>query len=102
MLVDGELVCPATPCDRAVPRGRHTVEFQKERYHPASRLVELDGTSIREVLRPRFALLSVRTSVEGLSIAINGQVVGAIQAENWRAWDFAIVDDAGSEVARIT
>ena len=25
-----------------------------------------------------------------------------IQAENWRAWDFAIVDAAGTEVARIT
>ena len=32
----------------------------------------------------------------------NGQVVGAIQAENWRAWNFAIVDAAGTEVARIT
>ena len=32
----------------------------------------------------------------------NGQLVGAIQAENWRAWDFAITDAAGTEVARIT
>jgi uncharacterized protein YxjI len=32
----------------------------------------------------------------------NGQVVGAIQAENWRAWDFAITDAAGTEIARIT
>ena len=31
-----------------------------------------------------------------------GQVVGAIQAENWRAWDFALIDAAGTEVARIT
>lgn len=35
-------------------------------------------------------------------LVANGQVVGAIQAENWRAWDFAIVDSAGTEVARIT
>jgi uncharacterized protein YxjI len=35
-------------------------------------------------------------------LVVNGQVVGAIQAENWRAWDFAIVDAAGTEVARIT
>jgi uncharacterized protein YxjI len=35
-------------------------------------------------------------------LVTNGQVVGAIQAENWRAWDFAIVDAAGTEVARIT
>jgi Scramblase/Protein of unknown function (DUF2510) len=32
----------------------------------------------------------------------NGHPVGAIKAENWRAWDFAIVDHAGLEVARIT
>ncbi|MFK4145023.1 phospholipid scramblase-related protein [Streptomyces sp. NPDC004065] len=32
----------------------------------------------------------------------NGQQVGAIKAENWRAWNFAIVDHAGNEVARIT
>ncbi|MCL3992697.1 MULTISPECIES: phospholipid scramblase-related protein [Streptomyces] len=32
----------------------------------------------------------------------NGQQVGAIKAENWRAWNFAIVDHADNEVARIT
>ncbi|MGY1802705.1 phospholipid scramblase-related protein [Blastococcus sp. SYSU D00922] len=35
-------------------------------------------------------------------LVANGQLVGAIQAENWRAWDFAITDAAGVEVARIT
>ncbi|MFJ9038426.1 phospholipid scramblase-related protein [Streptomyces sp. NPDC102406] len=33
---------------------------------------------------------------------VNGQQVGAIKAENWRAWNFAIVDHADTEVARIT
>ncbi|MFJ8826749.1 phospholipid scramblase-related protein [Streptomyces sp. NPDC102467] len=33
---------------------------------------------------------------------VNGQQVGAIKAENWRAWNFAIVDHADQEVARIT
>ena len=28
--------------------------------------------------------------------------IGGIQAENWRAWNFAITDHAGAEVARIT
>jgi uncharacterized protein YxjI len=31
-----------------------------------------------------------------------GRKVGAIKAENWRAWNFSITDDAGTEVARIT
>jgi uncharacterized protein YxjI len=29
------------------------------------------------------------------------QQVGEMRAENWRAWDFAIVDESGPEVARI-
>jgi uncharacterized protein YxjI len=31
-----------------------------------------------------------------------GNALGEIQAENWRAWDFAILDATGSEVGRIT
>lgn len=33
---------------------------------------------------------------------VNGQNVGGIQAENWRAWNFSITDASGSEVARVT
>jgi uncharacterized protein YxjI len=32
----------------------------------------------------------------------NGQQIGAIKAENWRAWNFAIVDHTETEIARIT
>jgi uncharacterized protein YxjI len=35
-------------------------------------------------------------------LIVNGQQIGAIKAENWRAWNFAIVDHADNEVARIT
>lgn len=35
-------------------------------------------------------------------LVVGGQLAGAIQAENWRAWNFAITDHAGTEVARIT
>lgn len=31
-----------------------------------------------------------------------GQTLGSIDAENWRSWDFAIHDTAGTEVGRIT
>ncbi|MFF2329511.1 MULTISPECIES: phospholipid scramblase-related protein [unclassified Streptomyces] len=36
------------------------------------------------------------------AIMVNGQQVGAIKAENWRAWNFAIVDHNDAEIARIT
>ena len=32
----------------------------------------------------------------------NGQSLGSIKAENWRAWNFRIEDAAGQEIARIT
>jgi uncharacterized protein YxjI len=55
-----------------------------------------DGAPIGEI---------VQANVFGrirFDLVANGQLVGAIQAENWRAWDFAITDAAGTEVARIT
>lgn len=33
---------------------------------------------------------------------VNGQQVGGIQAENWRAWNFSITDHHGTEVAKVT
>ncbi|MFF5727816.1 phospholipid scramblase-related protein [[Kitasatospora] papulosa] len=36
------------------------------------------------------------------AMTVDGRQVGAIKAENWRAWNFAIVDHEGTEIARIT
>ncbi|ARF58846.1 phospholipid scramblase-related protein [Streptomyces gilvosporeus] len=36
------------------------------------------------------------------SMTAAGRQIGAIKAENWRAWNFAIVDHTDTEVARIT
>jgi uncharacterized protein YxjI len=35
-------------------------------------------------------------------LVAGGQLVGALQAENWWAWDFILTDGSGREVARIT
>jgi uncharacterized protein YxjI len=35
-------------------------------------------------------------------VGASGDVLGQIKAENWRAWDFALVDTSGKEVGRIT
>jgi uncharacterized protein YxjI len=55
-----------------------------------------DGTPVGEI---------VQANVFGkirFDLVAGGGLVGAIQAENWRAWNFAITDAAGTEVARIT
>ncbi len=36
------------------------------------------------------------------SFLVGEQQIGGIQAENWRAWNFAVLDHAGTEIARIT
>lgn len=55
-----------------------------------------DGTTLGEIVQQN-AIGKINFAFE-----VNGQKIGAIKAENWRAWNFAIVDHAGTEVARIT
>ncbi|MGW3410100.1 phospholipid scramblase-related protein [Streptomyces sp. NBC_00827] len=55
-----------------------------------------DGSPVGEIVQ--------QNMIGKINFAINanGQQVGAIKAENWRAWNFAIVDQSDNEVARIT
>lgn len=55
-----------------------------------------DGSTVGEIVQ--------QNMIGKINFAMNvdGQQVGAIKAENWRAWNFAIVDHAENEVARIT
>ena len=82
---------------------------------------DTSGTKVLELTRPRKIIKSsllVKDGVGGEVGSIRqqnvfgkirfglldaaGKEIGQIQAENWRAWDFAIVDAAGAEVGRIT
>jgi uncharacterized protein YxjI len=55
-----------------------------------------DGREIGTI-RQENAIGKIRFAFE-----VDGQRIGGIQAENWRAWNFAINDAQGQEVARIT
>jgi uncharacterized protein YxjI len=63
-----------------------------------SRVVVEDGTG-RELgqIVQQNVIGKIRFSLEA-----GGQAYGSINAENWRAWNFNIQDQAGTEVARIT
>jgi uncharacterized protein YxjI len=81
---------------------------------------DADGTKVLQMTRPRKVFKSrlqvedgtgrpvgeiVQENVFGKIrfnlVDTNGASLGEIRAENWRAWDFAIVDATGSEVGRI-
>ena len=55
-----------------------------------------DGQAVGEIVQAN-AFGRIR-----FDLVAGGQPAGAVQAENWRAWDFAISDATGREVARIT
>jgi hypothetical protein len=55
-----------------------------------------DGVTLGEIIQQN-AIGKINFSFE-----VNGQKIGAIKAENWRAWNFAIVDHTETEVGRIT
>ena len=82
---------------------------------------DADGTKVLELVRPRKIMKSTVEVYDGYGQQVGtirqqnvfgkirfglhdfaGAKVGEIQAENWRAWNFAIVDHTGAEVGRIT
>ncbi len=81
---------------------------------------EADGSVALRLTRPAKFLKStiVVESAEGKEIGkirqenmigkinfafeVEGKRIGGINAQNWRAWNFAVVDESGTEVARIT
>lgn len=81
---------------------------------------DANGHAVLNITRPRKVLKSTVVIADGagaelgrivqknaigkinFSIESQGQTLGAIKGENWRAWNFRIEDAAGNEVARIT
>jgi uncharacterized protein YxjI len=80
-----------------------------------------DGSKVLELIRPAKVLKSTLQVNDGSGAARgkivqknvlgkkrfaledgSGRMLGSIDAENWRSWDFAVHDEQGLEVARIT
>lgn len=78
--------------------GAKVLELTRPRKFMKSKLNVTDGSG-RPVgqIAQQNAIGKIRFSLEG-----NGTTLGEIRAENWRAWNFAIVDHTGQERARIT
>ncbi len=79
--------------------GEKVLELVRPRKLMKSKLQVTDGTGrlVGNIVQKN-VFGKIRFGLEDAS----GQQLGEIQAENWRAWNFAIVDAAGTEVGRIT
>lgn len=83
-------------------------------------ITDTTGTPLLQLTRPAKVIKSTIVVADGagteigrvvqdnvfgkihFSLQANGYTVGAIRAENWRAWNFRIEDHNGQEVARVT
>jgi uncharacterized protein YxjI len=82
---------------------------------------DAEGRKVVELLRPRKIMKSTLQISDGAGRTVgrivqqnvfgkkrfgleseSGELLGSINAENWRAWDFSIQDANGAEVGRIT
>jgi uncharacterized protein YxjI len=79
--------------------GGKVLELTRPRKVFKSRLQVSDGNGqpVGEIMQKN-VFGKIRFDLLGSS----GTTFGQIRAENWRAWDFAIVDESEREVARIT
>lgn len=79
--------------------GTKVVELTRPRKLIKSKVIVKDGTG-REVGRivQKNVFGKIRFDLEDTQ----GQNLGQIKAENWRAWDFAIVDAGDNEIGRIS
>ena len=78
--------------------GRVLMVLTRPRKVMKSRLLvaDGDGAPIGEIVQQNM-IGKIRFSLEA-----GGQTLGSVNAENWRAWNFAIRDHTETEVARIT
>ncbi|WP_367046597.1 phospholipid scramblase-related protein [Streptomyces sp. Je 1-332] len=78
--------------------GQPVLQLTRPRKFMKSRVIveRPDGQPIGEIVQQNMI------GKINFAIMVNGQQAGAIKAENWRAWNFSIVDHADNEVARIT
>jgi len=79
--------------------GARVVELTRPAKVFKSKLMVKDdtGNQVGKILQ-RNMIGKIRFSLEDAQ----GQSIGSINAENWRAWNFSILDAFGQEVARIT
>lgn len=78
VLLDGKVLCQASPCSRLVAAGSHSVEFQLESYLPLREELALNKKTrgIKRRLMPDFGWLSVRSQPHGLSVSLDGKPWG--------------------------
>jgi len=73
VLLDGKVLCQASPCSKLTVPGSHVVEFQLESYQPMHEKIEVTAKTrgFKRNLTPDFGWLTVESEPDGLSVALD-------------------------------
>ncbi|MBN2494164.1 MAG: formylglycine-generating enzyme family protein [Deltaproteobacteria bacterium] len=83
VLVDGEVVCNATPCSRGLTIGWHTLAMKAVKHSMRRERVQVAaGTKIDWTLDPDFGYLTVHSEPSGLDLLVNDQPAGTTPIEH--------------------
>jgi hypothetical protein len=85
VLLNGRMLCQATPCTKNAPAGTHEVTIEKEGYFSRTeRTLITKGSKIAWKLKPRFGIVTIRTIPKGLEVKVNQSTVGRTPIEGLR------------------
>jgi len=74
--IDNQLIC-STPCRREILEGYHDVIIEKPRYKAVSDRIYFDDSGpLSYELKPLFGWLMIRTWPAGVTLAVDGRIVG--------------------------
>ena len=77
VLVNGQVLCPMTPCRAPVPPGFHELRFQLDRHSDFARNFHARaGEVLSGTLSPEFGWMDVSTTPMGLEVRMDGESLG--------------------------
>ena len=79
VLLDGKVLCQASPCSKLVTSGSHRLEFQLESYLPVRESIAVSErtASVDRKLTPDFGWSTVNSTPPGLGITLDGRPWGS-------------------------
>ena len=77
VIVDGDLLCQATPCSKSLSIGEHSVSMQKERYSSKKAVIAIEaGSEVNWKLSPNYGTLNITSEPSGIAVKLNGKAIG--------------------------
>ena len=77
VLIDENLICQETPCNKVIEEGVHKITVQKDLYATKEQLITVEkGKDINISLEPNFGWLEIESEFSGVKVSLDGVFIG--------------------------